>query len=80
MKEAQAVEPLWCKHRGMTEGPIYQSCYCSTEDDEETINTQQPMWQLHKMPHSRERTLPNKRLHWPFLTKDWSLEPEVQEV
>ena len=38
------------------------------------------MWQLDKMPHSRERALPGKGLHLPFLPEDWSLEAEVQEV
>ena len=53
---------------------------CSTEDDKETTHTRQPMWQLHKMPHSRERALPSKGLYLPLLPEDWSLEAEVQEV
>ena len=51
-----------------------KSCQCSTEDDEEGIITWQPLWQLHKTPHSRERALPSKGLHLPFLPEDWSLE------
>ena len=45
-----------------------------------TTHTRQPMWQLHKMPHSRERALPSKGLYLPLLPEDWSLEAEVQEV
>ena len=61
-------------------GPINKSCQCSTEDDEEGIITWQPLWQLYKMSHSRERTLPSKGLYLPLLLEDWSLEAEVQEV
>ena len=46
----------------------------------EGIITLQPLWQLYKMSHSRERALPSKGLHLPFLPEDWSLEAEVQEV
>ena len=61
-------------------GPINKSCKCSTEDDKETTHTLQPMWQLHKTPHSRERALPSKGLYLPLLPEDRSLEAEVQEV
>ena len=61
-------------------GPINKSCKYSTEDDKETTHTWQPMWQLHKMPHSRERALPSKGLYLPLLPEDGSLEAEVQEV
>ena len=46
----------------------------------EGIITLQPLWQLFKTSHSRERALPSKGLHLPFLPEDWSLEAEVQEV
>ena len=49
----------------------------NTEGDEEINNTWQLMWQLHKMPHSRERTLLSKGLYLPFLPEDWSLEAKV---
>ena len=61
-------------------GPINKSCQCSTEDDKEGIITRQPLWQLYKMSHSRERALPSKGLYLPLLPEDWSLEAEVQEV
>ena len=62
---------------GLSTKAIYK---CSTEDNEEVINTYHPMWQLHKTPHSREGALPSKGLHLPLLPEDWSLEAEVQEV
>ena len=40
----------------------------------------QPLWQLYKTSHSRERALPSKGLYLPLLPEDWSLEAEVQEV
>ena len=61
-------------------GPINKSCQCSTEDNEEGIITQQPLWQLYKTSHSRDRALSSKGLYLPFLPEDRSLEAEMQEV
>ena len=48
-----------------------------TEVTEEVAITWQPMQQLHKTPHSRERALPSKGLHLPCLPECWSLEEEL---
>ena len=61
-------------------GPINKSHKCSTENNKEAIITQQPLWQLYKMSHPRERALPSKGLYLPFLPEDRSLEAEMQEV
>ena len=74
--EATTAEMLAVCHTQIAIADNMSSMGLTTKDGKEINNTWQLMWQLHKAPHSRD----SKGLHLPFLSKDQSLETEVQEV